>query len=71
MKNVDDIECIGFDCGPGNVLIDSLMQIFYGREIDQDGSIASEGHINDNLLSWLMKDKFVLRSPPKSTGREV
>lgn len=65
------MECIGFDCGPGNVLIDSLMQIFYGREFDQDGTVASKGHINDSLLSWLMKDKFVLRSPPKSTGREV
>lgn len=47
------------------------MEHFYGREFDKDGTVASEGTVKENLLSWLMEDGFVLRCPPKSTGREV
>lgn len=47
------------------------MKHFYEREFDKDGTVASEGTVKENLLSWLMEDEFVLRCPPKSTGREV
>jgi anhydro-N-acetylmuramic acid kinase len=67
-----DIQCVGFDCGPGNILVDQLMQAYYGSDYDDDGGIAGKGVVNVKCLDWLMdNDSFVTStSPPKSTGRE-
>lgn len=62
---------VGFDCGPGNVLVDHLMKQLYGVEYDKDGKIGFLGKISSTLLQELHdKDTFVPRCPPKSTGRE-
>eukprot|EP00731_Ephydatia_muelleri_P023848 Em0016g119a len=62
---------VGFDCGPGNILVDHLMKQLYGVEYDKDGRIGSLGKINNLLLHELSdKDTFITRCPPKSTGRE-
>ncbi len=61
---------IGFDTGPGNVLIDSWTQEKFGRGYDQDGVLASQGSVHQELLSVLLKDEYLQRPAPKSTGRE-
>ena len=38
--------------------------------MDEDGLIAINGKINEKLLDFLMMEKFILRIPPKSTGRD-
>ncbi len=65
-----DREVTGFDCGPGNMLIDGAMKILYGRSMDRNGTVAKSGTVNQHLLSFLMRDEFVNSRPPKSTGRE-
>ncbi len=63
-------EVIAFDTGSGNMLIDGLMQKFYGKSYDNDGKIAQKGLIDKKLFSFLLKDKYFKQKPPKSTGRE-
>jgi len=62
----------GFDCGPGNVLMDALMLVLTdGRcGYDTDGEMAARGTVCHALLDQLMQHPFLKRLPPKSTGRE-
>jgi anhydro-N-acetylmuramic acid kinase len=62
---------IGFDCGPGNVLLDAWIQRHEGASYDAQGRWASSGRSDPALLARLMAEPFLRRSPPKSTGREL
>jgi anhydro-N-acetylmuramic acid kinase len=62
---------IGFDCGPGNVLLDGWIQQHQGVAYDVDGRWAASGRSNAALLERLLRDAFFDRLPPKSTGREL
>lgn len=70
-RNCSLSEVIAFDTGPGNMIIDNLMQRYYYRPFDQDGKIASSGKINSFLLKWLLMQPYQKIKPPKSTGREM
>ncbi|WP_313712871.1 anhydro-N-acetylmuramic acid kinase [Pseudomonas sp.] len=61
----------GFDCGPGNVLMDAWIERKRGQAYDADGAWAASGNVQDDLLSSLLSDPFFAGSGPKSTGREV
>ena len=65
-------QIIAFDTGPGNMLIDALIQHFtHGRaRFDRDARIARRGRSLPVLLNELMRDPYLRLSPPKSTGRE-
>lgn len=60
----------GFDCGPGNMLMDAWIFEQQGNRFDKDGTWASEGKVNDALLTELLNDPFFSQPPPKSTGRD-
>ena len=62
---------VGFDCGPGNVLLDGWAQRHRGVPFDDEGRWASEGRVDDSLLARLMDEPFLHAAPPKSTGREL
>lgn len=62
---------IGFDCGPGNILMDSWCQRHLGTIYDKNGAWAKSGEAIPALLEKLISLKFFSDSPPKSTGREV
>jgi len=63
---------LGMDCGPGNMLLDRLVERFSGerRHADFDGRMAAAGRVRDNLFGWLAAHPFFAQPPPKSTGRE-
>ncbi len=64
-------EVRAFDTGPGNMLIDALMQRLFGQPLDRDGRRAQQGEPCDQLLDDLLEsDAFLSERPPKSTGRE-
>ncbi len=67
-----DGSTIGFDTGPGNMIMDGLMLAFSdGRSaFDTNGELAASGVVNHALLGKLMQHPFLQRKPPKSTGRE-
>jgi len=62
----------GFDCGPGNMLMDGLtLALSDGRDsYDEYGALAASGQICQPLLEKLLDIPFLNRTPPKSTGRE-
>lgn len=60
----------GWDCGPGNLLMDAWTRQNFGCEYDAGGSIAARGRINATLLSRMLAHPFLSAPPPKSTGRE-
>ncbi|GGU74708.1 anhydro-N-acetylmuramic acid kinase [Pseudomonas laurentiana] len=61
----------GFDCGPGNVLLDAWIHDRQGQSYDAGGAWAASGKVLPNLLSALLSDPFFAGTGPKSTGREV
>ena len=61
----------GFDCGPGNVLLDAWIHQQRGEHFDRDGQWAASGKVEPQLLHALLSDPFFLTKGPKSTGREV
>jgi len=65
-------DVVGFDTGPGNMLIDGLVRHFTkGRKAyDQDGRLASQGAVIQPLLEEMLKLEYFRRPPPKSAGRE-
>ncbi|MET1077221.1 MAG: anhydro-N-acetylmuramic acid kinase [Pseudomonas sp.] len=60
----------GFDCGPGNVLLDTWIQRQRGAAYDRDGAWAASGTVHPALLEHLLSDPFFATHGPKSTGRE-
>jgi len=63
-------EVTGFDCGPGNMLMDAWIFEQQGNRFDKDGAWALEGKVNNALISKLLNDPFFSQPPPKSTGRD-
>jgi anhydro-N-acetylmuramic acid kinase len=61
----------GFDCGPGNVLLDGWARKHIGAQFDEDGRWASAGRTDEGLLAQLLDNPFFEALPPKSTGREL
>ncbi|TWI56833.1 anhydro-N-acetylmuramic acid kinase [Pseudomonas duriflava] len=61
----------GFDCGPGNVLLDAWIQTRLGKSFDPDGSWAASGTPSAALLNRFLEDSFFAQQGPKSTGREL
>jgi len=61
---------LGFDTGPGNVLLDAWIKKHRNLTYDRNGTWAAKGAINQKLLRRLVADPYFARKPPKSTGRE-
>jgi anhydro-N-acetylmuramic acid kinase len=60
----------GFDIGPANALMDTWCKHQTGQAFDKGGDWASEGQVDQSLLSDLLSDAYFHRPPPKSTGTE-
>jgi anhydro-N-acetylmuramic acid kinase len=68
---LQDGAVLGFDCGPGNALMDAWCQQHTGQRFDQGGAWAASGQVHLPLLERLLQEPFLERSPPKSTGRDL
>ena len=60
----------GFDCGPGNMLLDAWCETQTGQRFDADGAWAASGRIIPELLKHLLTHPFFRQPTPKSCGRE-
>jgi anhydro-N-acetylmuramic acid kinase len=61
----------GFDCGPGNALMDAWCQQHTGQPFDADGAWAASGKLLPTLLTCLLDEPYFSKPPPKSTGRDL
>jgi anhydro-N-acetylmuramic acid kinase len=66
-----DNSVMGFDCGPGNVLLDLWCQQHRGTAFDAHGAWAASGKPSEGLIETLLTEPFFALAPPKSTGRDL
>ena len=68
--DLDDV--LAFDTGPGNMIIDAVVQRLSRGENDYDaeGSWAAKGTVHRSLLRWLMSHPYLAGPIPKTSGRE-
>ena len=65
-------DVVAFDCGPGNMLLDAIMESLgpKGSHYDAEGAEAARGRADENVVAEFLEDPFIARRPPKSAGRE-
>lgn len=66
-------QVVAFDTGPGNMIIDQIVQIITDGKLryDEAGRMAAGGNVVMPMLERLLEDPYYQLTPPKSTGREV
>lgn len=69
-KGGDINSIFAFDTGPGNMIIDEVCQRLFKLNYDEDGKIAANGKIQNDILDDLMSHSYINAFPPKTTGRE-
>ena len=63
-------QVIAFDTGPGNMLIDTVMERLFHKPYDCDGRVAASGKVLDRAVAEILRQPFFRRKPPKTAGRE-
>lgn len=62
-------QVIGFDCGPGNCLLDDWAQLHLTKDYDDGGCWALSGQVNSVLVNQLLDDCYFSQPYPKSLDR--
>lgn len=65
-----DNKVLGYDTGPGNMLMDSWIHKTKNKNFDKDAWLAKQGKVLASLLTQLLSEPYFTQSAPKSTGRE-
>jgi anhydro-N-acetylmuramic acid kinase len=63
-------QVFAFDTGPGNMVIDAVMEELFGRRYDRDGKVAASGRVLDEVIAQLVRARFFRQKPPRTAGRE-
>ena len=65
-------DVFAFDTGPGNMIIDALVErLTQGRHTyDKGARLAGEGSVIPVLLEKMLRDPYLRQRPPKTAGRE-
>ncbi len=64
-----DGELLAFDTGPGNGLIDLMLQARGLGRFDQDGRLAASGSVDEAVLATFLTSAYFSGSAPKSLDR--
>ncbi|MDP1956496.1 MAG: anhydro-N-acetylmuramic acid kinase [Polaromonas sp.] len=65
------VTATGFDCGPGNALMDFWCLKHTGQHYDASGAWAASGQVLTGLLTALLAEPYFAKAAPKSTGRDL
>jgi len=63
-------DVVAFDTGPGNMVVDAVMDRLYREPYDRDGRMAARGQPLGTVLKVLLQHSFFRRKPHKTAGRE-
>jgi anhydro-N-acetylmuramic acid kinase len=63
-------QVLAFDTGPGNMVIDAVMEELFEKRFDRDGKIAASGRVLDGVIAKLLRAPFFRQKPPRTAGRE-
>lgn len=63
-------DVLAFDTGPGNMVMDQLMQMLFSRPYDRNGAVAARGKILQDVLENSQSMTYFRQAPPKTAGRE-
>ncbi|MFF2275708.1 anhydro-N-acetylmuramic acid kinase [Agromyces sp. NPDC058126] len=68
-----DGSVVAFDTGPGNCLIDAVVDRHSAgaQGYDEGGRLAAAGRVHEGLLAALLAHPYFAARAPKSTGRET
>lgn len=61
---------MAFDTGPGNMVIDALMQQLFNKPFDRNGAVAAQGAVIEPILSTALRNPYFKLQPPRTAGRE-
>jgi anhydro-N-acetylmuramic acid kinase len=64
-------EVLGFDSGPGNMLLDAWIKQHKNLDYDANGAWANTGKEIPTLLAAMLTEPYFAVAPPKSTGRDL
>ncbi|PXF30133.1 anhydro-N-acetylmuramic acid kinase [Pokkaliibacter plantistimulans] len=64
-------DIVGFDTGPGNVLMDYWCNRHQQQRYDKDGDWAASAEPDEQLLATMLQTPYFAMAAPKSTGREL
>ena len=64
------LQVVAFDTGPGNMVIDQLMQQLFGKRFDRGGKTGARGTVIKPVVSARLREPFFAARPPKTAGRE-
>ena len=63
-------QVVAFDTGPGNMVMDAVMEELFGKRFDRDGKVAASGRVLDGVIARLLRAHFFRQKPPRTAGRE-
>ena len=63
-------QVLAFDTGPGNMVIDGVMEELFGKRYDRDGKVAASGRVLDGVIARLVRAPFFKQKPARTAGRE-
>jgi anhydro-N-acetylmuramic acid kinase len=63
-------QVVAFDTGPGNMVIDAVMEELFAQRYDRDGKVAASGRVLDGVIAQLLRAHFFRQKPPRTAGRE-
>jgi anhydro-N-acetylmuramic acid kinase len=63
-------QVVAFDTGPGNMVMDAVMEELFGKRFDRDGKVAASGRVLDGVIARLLRARFFRQEPPRTAGRE-
>jgi anhydro-N-acetylmuramic acid kinase len=69
--DLDPNKVFATDTGPGNTIMDKLVQTRLNIPYDADGQLASKGIVSEDLLRALKNNAFFTGPVPKTTGPEL
>ena len=68
--NTGPLQVVAFDTGPGNMVIDQLMQQLFNKRFDRGGKAGARGKVIKAVVSAKLREPFFQARPPKTAGRE-